>query len=368
MPVVIIIVGFLMLVALAILLVGMTAAHRRAARLMAIWTVARTLGSGRRLDRELAEQAEASSGAAGRMLQLAANDLATGMPVVQTLFQRRILPRGCWLEAAGGQASGRLSDALRAAAARETTRFAISSAPQTPRLLIAYWGVLFTVMALIVSFIIYFIIPKFRKIFEDFGVELPNATQAVITATDTNFVWLLWPLVPVVFIGSFVLEGYAEYCGWSELLERFLGPYWVRLRTSDLLRGLRWGIVANKPLDRVLLAMAEAPLPMAYRTRLNHAAMRIERGEDPWLILHSQGWLTAAEAELLRIAQQNDHLAWALDALANSGESTREFQMAAFAECLHPLLLIVAGGFIGAVVYAFFLPLVKLIYDMVELI
>jgi type IV pilus assembly protein PilC len=356
--------GIFLLIALAMMVVGLVAANRRAANLMALSTMARTVGSGRPLAEELAEQADAARGSMSRLLQLAANDLSTGLPLSQVLFHRRIVPRGCWLEAAGALSSGRLPEALRIAAARETARFSVSSAPTTPRLLIAYWGWMFTVMFLIVAFIMYFIIPKFKKIFEDFNSELPNATQALIAVADTGISWMVWPLIPAVLIGSLMLEAYAEYCGWAELLERFFGPYWVRLRAPDLLRGLRWGVSAGEPLDKVLLAMAEAPLPMAYRSRLNHAAMRLQRGEEPWAILHTQGWLTSAEAELLRSAQQNDHLPWALNALSDSTEATREFKLAAFAECAHPVMLIVAGVIVGCLVYAFFIPLIKLIYDM----
>jgi protein transport protein HofC len=230
---------------------------------------------------------------------------------------------------------------------------------------IAYWGAMLMVMSLVVGFIMYYIIPKFKKIFEDFDTNLPAATQAVISVADSSVLHVIvLPLIPIVFMGSFFLQGYAEYCGWTELLERFLGPYWVRLRAPDLLRGLRWGVVGSQPFDRVLLAMAETPLPMAYRSRLNHAAMRIQRGEDLWFILHTQGWLTDAEAELLRSAQQNDHLAWALGELSNATEATREFKLAAFAECAHPVMLIVAGMMVAALACAFFLPLVKLIYDL----
>jgi type II secretory pathway component PulF len=77
--------------------------------------------------------------------------------------------------------------------------------------------------------------------------------------------------------------------------------------------------------------------------------------------LHEQGWLTSQEAELLRNAQQNDHLAWALEKLSDSSQATREFRMAALAECIHPAVVIFAGVIVGCVVYAFFVPLIHMI-------
>ena len=54
-----------------------------------------------------------------------------------------------------------------------------------------------TVATLIVGFIMYYIIPKFKKIFDDFGTELPGMTVALIGFSDAvvNY-WYLGPAIP----------------------------------------------------------------------------------------------------------------------------------------------------------------------------
>mgnify|MGYP003331025004 FL=1 len=54
-----------------------------------------------------------------------------------------------------------------------------------------------TVATLIVGFIMYYIIPKFKKIFEDFGTELPDMTKILIGFSDSvvNY-WYLGPAIP----------------------------------------------------------------------------------------------------------------------------------------------------------------------------
>src|SRR6516164_9563270 len=63
-----------------------------------------------------------------------------------------------------------------------------------------YPSVVITVAVGILTFIMVFIIPKFKKIFDDFKFKLPYATEALM-ATSEWFVewWWVLPLVPITF-------------------------------------------------------------------------------------------------------------------------------------------------------------------------
>jgi type IV pilus assembly protein PilC len=359
--------GIALNLVLAFLVVGAVAAARRASTLSALWTLTNTLRSKRPLAGELTVQAEASRGRTQWLLERAANELREGLPLEQVLFHTPIVPRTCWLQIAGGLSAGKLSEALHDAASRETARFALSSSPTGTRLIAAYWSAMFTFMGLIIGFLMYYIVPKFKKIFEDFDMELPNATILLIGASDTfvNYWYLLLPALTSIIVGLFFAELYALFRGWAEVLEYVAGAFWVRLRAPDLLRGLRWAVIAQRPLDQTLLQMATCvPLPLGYRNRLLQSAKRIQHGGDPWLTLQEQGWLSRDEAVLLKTAQDNDHLAWALGALADASQATREFRARAVAECLHPLVVVITGCAVGMVVFCFFVPLIHLIFGL----
>ena len=53
----------------------------------------------------------------------------------------------------------------------------------------------------ILGFIMYFIIPQFREMFEDFEIDLPTMTQLLIDISNRVVqLWFLFPLVPVVLV------------------------------------------------------------------------------------------------------------------------------------------------------------------------
>lgn len=352
---------------LAFLVIGAIAAGRRAQTLSALWTLTNTVRSHRPLASELHAQAESAQGRAQWLLEQAAADLQEGLPVEQVLFHTPIVPRSSWLQVSGGLSAGKLPEALHAAAARETARFALASSPTGTRLIAAYWSAMFTFLGLVVSFLMYYIIPKFKKIFEDFDMALPNATVLLIGVADgfVNYWYMFFPAATAAIVALFFGEIYAMFRGWADLLEYAVGSYWIRLRAPDLLRGLRWAVEAQRPLDQTLLQMATSvPLPFGYRNKLVKAAKRIQGGADPWTTLQEQGWLTQPEASLLQTAQQNNHLAWALSTLADSSQATREFRAQAFAECLHPMIVVLTGCVVGVVIYSFFVPLIHLIFGL----
>lgn len=79
--------------------------------------------------------------------------------------------------------------------------------------------VLFTVA--ILTFIMLFIIPQFQEMFEEFGIELPAATQLLIAISNrVTQLWFLAPLIPIsiILFISIVCKFKAGRMGWHLFL------------------------------------------------------------------------------------------------------------------------------------------------------
>jgi len=77
--------------------------------------------------------------------------------------------------------------------------------PSVAGALLAIFGGL---LWLIPTALVVLVVPKFVKIFEDSGAELPTATQAVITVAWAVSAW--WPLVALVWLA--VVGGLVALC------------------------------------------------------------------------------------------------------------------------------------------------------------
>ena len=135
-----------------------------------------------------------------RIMNLAAR-LNWGAPLPEALEGvARLVTRDATLLAWVGQAAGLLPKALRIAAETRSSQLPIWTSIAAR---LAYILVLMLGMQGISGFVLYYIVPKFEAIFNDFGLPLPNVTIMVIQAAHF-FVRFgaVTAFVPMIEVGS----------------------------------------------------------------------------------------------------------------------------------------------------------------------
>lgn len=354
--------GLLLVLFIIIFIVSTVGGRSRATQLAVFWTLTNVVQSGRPAEAELREQARTSVGRTRRLLLAIARRLQSGGNWASVVCRREIAPQSAWLELHGALSSGTLPAAMNAAAARETVRFARQSDPTTPRVVLGYFGIVSAVLMFGLGFIGYSIVPKLKKIMEDFGMELPPMTEWLFKTLNHGLVpWMaILGLLVAVLVGFFG-ELAVDFYGWHGVAER-LGLSWSRRRrTPDLLRGLRWGVIRGQPLDVALKAMAEAPVTFSVRSHLHQAATSIREGYDPWETLQKTHWLNSNEVELLQSAQAADNLPWALETLSDSIVAQSDYRLEWWLQLVHPSLVLLFGLVLGVVGVGILMPLFELI-------
>lgn len=278
---------------------------------------------------------------------------------------RGLLSPNALLAVRVGAASGTLAKTLRVAADAFTTRKATTAG--SPNSILLYTFVLFWVMAAIVSFIMIYIIPKFKKIFEDFGTELPSLTILVIDLSDTVVTYSLL-LVPLMLF----LMWMVAVCHVALVTRQvpragpfgLLGALLPRLFVPDILRMLVVIVEAGRPLPGAFTTLSTAHPNKAMRRRLGRIADRLLDGSDTWRVLAHDGLLTNREAAVLDSAQRVGNLPWALGEMANAISRRLNFRWGVLLELVRPVLILGLASMIAFIVVGMFLPLVKLIHDL----
>ncbi len=215
------------------------------------------------------------------------------------------------------------------------------------------------------------IVPRFREIFNGFGVELPQITRfAPALGESVNFLARYWGMALLVLL---VLP----VCVWAI---RWLPGRAARLRlwqripllgTPSLMRGL-----SEFCSFLGLLVVGETPLPEALRLTsgviddvnlregAEQLARRVEDGEsieDAVLVLPH---FPASLANLFRWAHRDMAFAEALQTAGDLYASRAQVQAGIAGLFLVPWLLLIGGGFLGMLVIALFMPLIKLLNDL----
>ena len=363
-------IGFLLAVFLIFLLsdaeVRVAGTRRRARQVEFIWMLAIAVKSGRPLAKEIEAYAQGTWGRRRRLLLEMAERLRDGVPLTELAVPQGLLPRSAALQIHAGITSASLPDSLRDTAIRVTQNFSEEQEAGNASGAMLYPVAIIPVAFLIVSFLMYYIIPKFKKIFDDFGTELPGLTIGLIQFSDliVNF-WYVFGLplfyVPLVI---FVFVTMAEYYGWRVVLQSVLGRWFIRWHTPDVMRAVSQGVARGIPLDKALIPIAQHPGPLRLRERLAWAIDQIQDGSASWHTLQTAGLLRHDETIVLETAQQTGNLPWALEMLATNIERRSAFRLTAFFEIVRPILLIAMSFVVGIISIAMFLPLVKLLNDL----
>lgn len=277
---------------------------------------------------------------------------------------RGILPDDTLLLIRVGAENGRMGPALRDAA-MQFSRHAEAVRPPSGSGLLYLCGLAF-VMLTVVSFLMYWIMPKFKAIFDGFDMDLPEATVWLITAADfcISYFYILGPvaLLLVLLTGSVSLEFIGRGAGWASP-SWWLTRLFPRLQAPLVLRSLSVAVDGARPLEGVLMTLATRHPDPSLRRRMAQVEEQVALGRGCWHSLLAVGMLRSGETLLLDAAERVGNLAWALRGVADSIERRSEHRTRIIMELLRPVALLAAGAVVGIFVVGMFLPLVKIILE-----
>ncbi len=293
-----------------------------------------------------------------RRTEMFADYLDDGMPIADALDQvPNLFPPDVQLAIQSGAESGTLASTLK----HQATALVEQEQRRTSWLgFFLYLFVLLVVMASVVSFIMVFIIPKFKKIFEDFATELPAMTKLTVSFSDFMVRYAIYPFL-LAFVGLLLRLLWRRWYWWTRLVESFRP---VRARAPSILRVLSDAVSAGRPLAGVLSTLARPSGNSRFSVRILALRQAAESGNDVWLAFVDEGFLTLREARILHAAERLGNLPWALEELASRIEQRRGDRWEILLEIVRPFILFAIGIFVGFIVISLFMPLVKLLNDL----
>ncbi len=275
-----------------------------------------------------------------------------------------ILPNDAVALVRVGAQSGNMAGALREAANLARRRSENTGMRFQGTLL--YLCLLFMVLGVITTFVMIWIIPKYRAIFEGFDAKLPALTETVIRASDRwGQHWYLVIFFPLGLLGmwlamSISLEALGWGPGWRNPLQA-ANNLWPRLKTPHILRCLSVAVDAARPLADALTTIATRHPDREFRLQMKDLAAAVTRGDDCWSVLHTARMLRPGEVAILESAQRVGNLVWALRGMADGIERRSEYRFQLLMEFVHPALILAVGSIVGTFCVAMFLPLITLV-------
>jgi type II secretory pathway component PulF len=303
-----------------------------------------------------------------RELQHLSAELLAGVSVPEALDAcPGLLPEEVLACLRAGYAAGKPAEAY-----REAIAYLLRQSDEAPRLgagVVAYFAGMLLIGSGVLSFLVIWIIPKYKAILAGFDLELPRVTQALLQfcdGTTRNWYLLLGPLLALILLlllaGGAVSKWLRQ--GMFRSTWSWLASLFPRLNTPRLLRCVGLGVDAGLPLPQALFHVARDSHDLRFARQVSLVASRVEEGEEFPLVLLSSRFITPRESHLLEAATNAGNLGWCLRQTAVALERRNAARLRTLFELVRPLAFLVAGCVVGFVVLALFQPLILLIDRM----
>lgn len=322
------------------------------------------LAAGLPLERALQAVAEQSEQAATRLLVGALRaDIVEGKSLAQAMGAQPqvFFPLYLSLVRAGEQ-SGHLAEVMARLAEYLERRHALT---QKVTLALAYPAVVTVVAVLVVAGLMSYVVPQVIGVFAQTKQTLPLITRLLIAASDftRNWGWLIaLALVAAGFAWRQALRGTA-----------FRRAVHVRLLALPVIGRLMRAVnTARMASTLAILAGSGVPLLAALETAgglvtllpmreaLEAAAAKVREGVPLSRALATGRQFPPVLIQLIASGEQSGKLPAMLERAALQQQAEVERRLSAFTALLEPLLILVMGGVVLAIVMAIMLPIIDM--------
>ena len=220
-------------------------------------------------------------------------------------------------------------------------------------------------MLIVGAIMMIFVIPKLTEMYEDFGAELPIATQILIDIS--NFFVNFWWLMIILIVG-----GIAGFQSWIRTksgrhsFDEFMlkipvfGDLRQKIILTEFARTMSLLLAAGVSLLEALQIVTEAIDNILYREALGKASEQVEKGVTLAQSIGAYDIFPPILSQMMLVGEQTGKLDDVLLKLSRYFQAETEQAIKNMTTALEPMIMIVLGVGVGMMVIAIIMPIYNL--------
>jgi type IV pilus assembly protein PilC len=229
-----------------------------------------------------------------------------------------------------------------------------------------YPSVVICVAVGILTFIMVSIIPKFKKIFEEFGLSLPQATKILIDVSD--WVASYWYVIPLFPLGVYLLIKLIRLTrAGNYALDRMVlwipivGSLVEKTIVARTMRTLGTLISSGVPILEALAIVKDTANNVVFERMFQRVLESIREGDTIADPLREARLVDDMVVNMVEVGEETGDLDTMLYKVADFYDEEVDTLVKSLISLLEPIMIVFLGGVIGAIVISLFLPLIKLL-------
>ena len=218
----------------------------------------------------------------------------------------------------------------------------------------------------VTAIIMVFVVPSFKDVFKSFGADLPAPTLVVIAISD--FVVKYWIIVfgvPIAGIYLF-LQAWRRSLEVQRVMDRLLlklpifGEIIRKATIARWTRTLATMFAAGVPLVESLDSVGGAAGNAVYLDATIKIQNEVSSGTSLTIAMQNANLFPNLVTQMVAIGEESGSLDAMLGKVADFYEEEVDDAVASLASLMEPLIMVILGIVIGALIIAMYLPIFKL--------
>jgi len=227
-----------------------------------------------------------------------------------------------------------------------------------------YPSVLIVLSIGMVMIMLTYVIPKFSEFYIGFGKELPPFTRFMIAFANGlrgNIVFVVVGLA----VGSFLLRRWATTTGrllWDRFKLRIplAGGILHRFAIMQFTQSLGTLLSGGTPMVPAIEIASQSVTNQLIATRIASIVQNVREGEPLWRSLEATGVTSDLAVEMIKVGESTGALTEMLANVSEFYDEEIEARLSRVVAAIEPIILVIMGGVIAILLYAFYLPLFQL--------
>jgi type IV pilus assembly protein PilC len=235
--------------------------------------------------------------------------------------------------------------------------------------------VMFIAVAILV-FLMLFIVPKFKEMFAEMeGAELPMISRIVFNTSDfmirnpyglPNAVWIFLVVMGFVFLFNIWgrTKGGRKAIDTMKLKIPIIGDIQRKTAIARFSRTLGTLVTSGVPILQALNITRDTAGNVVVSGAIDQVHEAVKEGESIVTPLQGSGVFPAMVISMVDVGEETGQLPEMLLKIADVYDDEVDNAVSALTSILEPVMIVILAMVVGSVVFALFLPLIKIIQTM----
>jgi len=208
------------------------------------------------------------------------------------------------------------------------------------------------------------VIPKFAEFYAGFGAELPWFTTFMIKVANTLNTEL--PILIIAgIVGFYLFRRWINSSGrikWDSLKLKIplSGGILHRFAIMQFTQSLGTLLSGGTPMVPSIEIASQSVTNQLVASKIFGMVQNVRQGEPLWRSLENTGAMSDLAVEMIKVGESTGALTEMLGNVSEFYDEEIESRLTRMVAAIEPIILVMMGGVIAVLLYAFYLPLFQL--------